>query len=78
VVGLPDEIYGQKVVAAVVLADDAALDADALGTFAAEQLASFKVPTEYVVLDALPQNTTSGKVDRRAVAALLAAPSARS
>ncbi|MBM7417400.1 MULTISPECIES: class I adenylate-forming enzyme family protein [Nocardiaceae] len=78
VVGLPDEIYGQKVVAAVVLADGAALDADALGTFAAEQLASFKVPTEYVVLDALPQNTTSGKVDRRAVTALLAAPSARS
>ncbi|WP_299561251.1 class I adenylate-forming enzyme family protein [uncultured Mycolicibacterium sp.] len=70
VVGLPDEIYGQQVAAAVVPADTD-IDTDAVRAFAAERLAAFKVPTVYRVIDALPLNPRTDKVDRRAVAELL-------
>jgi long-chain acyl-CoA synthetase len=73
VVGLSDDIYGQKVVAAVILADGAVLDTAALTAFASQQLASYKVPSEYVVVDELPLSTTTGKTDRRGVAADLQA-----
>jgi long-chain acyl-CoA synthetase len=71
VVGLPDDVYGQRVVAALVTATDATVDTELLTRFAREHLAVYKVPTAYVVVEALPQNTTTGKVDRRQVAAAL-------
>lgn len=78
VVGLSDDTYGQKVVAAVILADGAELDTAALTAFAGQQLASYKVPSEYVVVDELPVSTTTGKTDRRGVAAHLLARTASS
>jgi long-chain acyl-CoA synthetase len=69
VVGLPDDTYGQRVVAAVVLEPTASLDVDALNSFASTELAYYKIPSSFVAVDRIPQNTTTGKVDRRQIAA---------
>lgn len=64
VYGLPDETWGQRVVAAVVgTATPAQLDA-----WCRERLAPPKRPKEYVVLEELPR-TLTGKVLRRNLAA---------
>jgi long-chain acyl-CoA synthetase len=67
VVGLPDPVYGEAVAAAVVLAEGAELDVKKLRAALAEQLASYKIPTELSVMERLPVNATTGKTDRRAV-----------
>ncbi|MFV8054813.1 class I adenylate-forming enzyme family protein [Mycobacterium sp. 48b] len=67
VVGLPDDTYGQRVAAAVVPASDV-FDAEAVTAFAAGQLSTFKIPTSYHVMDQLPLNPRTEKVDRRLVA----------
>ena len=69
VVGLPDEIYGQRVVAAVV--SPTTVDIAALDAHVRQHLTGYKVPSEYVVVDDLPVNATTGKIDRRALAASL-------
>jgi long-chain acyl-CoA synthetase len=66
VVGLPDEHSGEEVVAAVVLAPGAALDEDAIRTFARGILTPYKVPRRVVVVDELPKSLI-GKVLRRQV-----------
>ncbi|MBT2514712.1 class I adenylate-forming enzyme family protein [Arthrobacter sp. ISL-30] len=71
VVGIPDDIYGQRVVAAIVPNGTVPLDQDELKEFTAARLSSYKVPTQFITVDALPVNTTTGKVNRRDVAALL-------
>lgn len=71
VVGLPDDVYGQRVVAAVVPEDGLAVDADRLSEFGRSQLASFKVPVDFITVDRIPLKATTGKVDRREVAELL-------
>lgn len=76
VVGLPDPIYGQQVVAAVVPRaglDGGELDLDALDAHVRGGLTSYKVPNRYVLVDSLAVNATTGKVNRRAVADALAA-----
>lgn len=66
VVGLPDPVSGEAVVAAVVLAPGAALDAAALRDWARARLTSYKVPKRIVAIDELPRNIL-GKVLRRQV-----------
>jgi len=68
VVGLSDAVYGQRVTAVIVPEDSEVLDREDVTEFARARLASFKVPTEYVVVTDFPRNVT-GKVNRRAVAA---------
>jgi malonyl-CoA/methylmalonyl-CoA synthetase len=63
VVGIESPEYGESVVAFVVGADGEP-DIDALKERAAEELASFKRPRLYHVVDALPRNAM-GKVVRR-------------
>jgi fatty-acyl-CoA synthase len=72
VVGLPDARWGEKPVAVVVLADDAALDLSSLGAHCRARLAGFKVPRELVIRDSLPRNP-SGKVLKRVLRAELEA-----
>ena len=62
---LPDAKYGE-VVGAVVVADGEA-DQPVLAAHCAERLASFKVPTRIVFLDAIPKGPT-GKIQRRLLA----------
>ncbi|MDQ0867782.1 long-chain acyl-CoA synthetase [Arthrobacter sp. V1I9] len=78
VVGIPDDIYGQRVVAAIVAQGGSPLDHDELKTFTAARLSSYKVPSQFVTVDALPVNLTTGKVSRRDVAALLSAEARQS
>jgi long-chain acyl-CoA synthetase len=73
VVGLHDEMYGQRVVAAIVPANG--LDLDELSAHAAATLTSYKRPSEYVLVEEFPV-TTTGKVDRRALARLIESPEA--
>jgi acyl-CoA synthetase (AMP-forming)/AMP-acid ligase II len=61
VVGIPHEVLGEDVAAAVVPAPGATLDPEALREHLAKRLADYKVPRRIVVLDALPRNAT-GKV----------------
>ncbi len=72
VVGLPDPIYGQAVAAAVVLEDGVSFDPDGIRRDLGDRLAAYKVPTQLVLLDRLPAKATTSKVDRHAVAALIA------
>jgi cyclohexanecarboxylate-CoA ligase len=76
--GYPDALMGERVGAAVVASEPFDLAA-CRAWFAARGIAGFKAPERIVLLDALPVLPT-GKPDRAAVAALLAAgdpPAAR-
>ncbi len=64
VVGLPDEQWGERVAAAVALAPGAALDEAGVESLLRAQLAGYKIPREYRVVDALPRNA-GGKVVKR-------------
>ncbi len=70
VIGMRDERWGEKPVAIVVLADDAALDLPCLTDHCRKRLAAFKVPKELIIRDSLPRNP-SGKVLKRVLRAEL-------
>ncbi|MEQ4518070.1 long-chain-fatty-acid--CoA ligase [Pseudarthrobacter sp. B907] len=72
VVGLPRPGGGEDVVAAVVPAPGATVDAGALQEFARRQLAAYKVPRRVVVLEELPRSLI-GKVLRREIQKMLVA-----
>ncbi|HWF16464.1 MAG TPA: AMP-binding protein [Acidimicrobiales bacterium] len=72
VVGAPHPVLGEDVVAFVVLQPDVTATPDELRTFGLAQLADYKVPREFVFLDALPRNPT-GKVIKPELRARLAA-----
>jgi long-chain acyl-CoA synthetase len=61
VVGQPDTLYGEVVVAFVRLKPEAAVSADDLDRFMLEQIAAYKRPVAYHFVDDLPR-TASGKV----------------
>ncbi|MDE3081977.1 MAG: AMP-binding protein [Acidobacteriota bacterium] len=63
VIGLADDDLGEAVVAVVVAAPDARVDAPSLIDFARAQLARYKVPRRVVVVDELPRNAM-GKVQK--------------
>jgi malonyl-CoA/methylmalonyl-CoA synthetase len=69
VVGVPDREWGERVAAAVVLNDGQALDLPSLRTWALKLLATHKVPSRLLVLDALPRNAM-GKVLKSSVVGL--------
>jgi malonyl-CoA/methylmalonyl-CoA synthetase len=71
VVGVPDDEWGQRVAAALVLAPGARLDLEQLRSWGKQRLAAYKVPTLMLCLDELPRNPM-GKVTKPAVAALFA------
>jgi len=64
VIGLPDERWGERVVAVVVLRPGASLEQAQLERHCRERLAGFKVPRQLILTDALPRNP-SGKVLKR-------------
>lgn len=70
VTGLPDDEWGQRVAAAIVPADQAALSVDELESFARERLAGFKIPRQIVFVETLPR-TVSGTIDRTELRNLL-------
>ncbi len=75
VFGVPDEVYGDAIAAAVVASGD--LDLEELRALVGERLARYKIPRVVRVVDQLPRNA-SGKVLRRALSADFAADGAAS
>jgi acyl-coenzyme A synthetase/AMP-(fatty) acid ligase len=67
-VGVPDKIYGEEVVASVVLKSGAALSVAAILAHCAQHLPAFKTPKRIALAPSLPK-TDRGKLDRKAVAA---------
>lgn len=66
VVGFPDKEYGERVTAVIVTKNNMHLDKNALKMHLKSQLAGFKVPKEYIVVDELPKNST-GKILKREI-----------
>ena len=63
VVGVADPVWGERVVAALVLRQGASLDIKALRAWGKERLATYKVPQEAIILKELPRNAM-GKVSK--------------
>ncbi len=61
VIGVPDERWGERLKAFVVLQPTQALDTDAMIEYCEGQLARFKVPRDLQCIDVLPRNA-GGKV----------------
>ncbi len=71
VVGAPDPVYGEVVVAFVAPPPGGGIDVDALLARCREELTKVKVPVAVHVLDVLPKNPV-GKIDKPALRARLA------
>jgi malonyl-CoA/methylmalonyl-CoA synthetase len=69
VVGVPDPEWGERVAAALVLREGRSLDLASLRGWGREFLASYKLPTKLLLVDALPRNAM-GKIVKPAVGAL--------
>lgn len=61
VVGVPDDTWGERIGAAVVLRAGTSLDLESLRSWARNELAGYKLPTLLRVVEALPRNVM-GKV----------------
>ncbi len=72
VFGLPEQVMGERLCAAVVVRDGESLDLDALRAFVGEHLAGFKCPEALYLTDELPKTATS-KVAKRELRAQLTA-----
>ncbi len=66
VIGVPDERWGERVVAFAVPAPGAKPSAEDVRTHCRNMLAGYKLPREVFFVDALPRNSTN-KVDRDAL-----------
>jgi malonyl-CoA/methylmalonyl-CoA synthetase len=63
VVGIPDPVWGERVVAVLVVREGASLDTQSLRAWGKERLATYKVPQEAVIHQELPRNAM-GKVSK--------------
>ncbi|MET9492432.1 AMP-binding protein [Nocardia sp. NPDC006630] len=75
IIAVPDDEFGQRLAAFVVLQPDAALDGNAVRAYVKANLARFKVPRDVSFVDALPR-TSTGKLLRRDLTGEPAAPGA--
>ncbi len=63
VIGVPDERYGEAVMAWVTVRDGATLDADAVREYCRDRIAHFKIPRYVHVTDSFPM-TITGKIQK--------------
>jgi len=64
VIGVPDKLRGEAVLAYIAMEDNHAFDRKAVRDFLQPLLAAYKVPRDIVLVDALPKNKT-GKIMKR-------------
>lgn len=64
VFGIPDEVKGEAVKAAIVLQPDAETSPEEIMAFCRTQMAKYKIPKEIVFVDELPKSAT-GKILKR-------------
>lgn len=62
-VGVPDSIYGEEIVAYVVVRDGQTMSEDEIKTHCGDNMPGFRVPKQFHFIDALPKNDR-GKVRR--------------
>jgi len=74
VVGVPDERWGERPLAAVVLREGSSAKPEELRDFLAGKVARWQLPERWVFIDAVPK-TSVGKFDKKAVRARYAAGS---
>jgi long-chain acyl-CoA synthetase len=63
VVGLPDNIWGEEVVAAIILKDGVNIDSDGIISFCKTHLADYKCPRKVFFCSSFPK-TATGKVQK--------------
>jgi fatty-acyl-CoA synthase len=68
VVGVPDERWGERPLAAVVLKEGASAAPEELRDFLADKVARWQLPERWVFIDAVPK-TSVGKFDKKALRA---------
>jgi acyl-CoA synthetase (AMP-forming)/AMP-acid ligase II len=68
VIGMPDEVWGERVHAVVTLAPGAVLDLDDLRDFCKREIAGYKAPRSLEILDQLPLSG-AGKILKRTLRA---------
>lgn len=64
VIGVPDETYGERVVAFFVTRSGEHFDAEQLKSFVSDRIAKYKIPREWYNLQSLPRNP-GGKILKR-------------
>ncbi|KAL4426407.1 hypothetical protein ABPG77_004701 [Micractinium sp. CCAP 211/92] len=64
VLGLPDEVYGERIAAVVALKNGGDLTLQQLRAFASASLPAYQLPAELVVVPAIPRNAM-GKVNKK-------------
>jgi long-chain acyl-CoA synthetase len=69
VIGMPDAVHGEKVIAFVALREGAAAEEQELRELVRSRIADYKTPERILFLPALPKGIT-GKVQRRALKGL--------
>lgn len=77
VVGVPDDEWGQRIVAAVVLEDSVTLRPDELRALARSRLRGARTPDEIVVRGPLPHTDTGKLLRRRVLAELIDSDASR-
>ena len=68
VIGVPDEKFGEALLAFVVLRDGESLDCDAMIEFCRDKIAGYKIPRQLELIDELPRNP-SGKILKKVLRA---------
>jgi long-chain acyl-CoA synthetase len=66
VIGVPDEVYGERVVAYAAARPGLEIDTAELEAYVRARIAKYKVPREWYVVDTLPRNA-SGKIVKRQI-----------
>lgn len=61
VIGVPDEKFGEALLAFIVLKPDCTLEVDELISFCRDKIAGYKIPRQMQIIDELPRNP-SGKI----------------
>ena len=64
VIGVPDERFGEHVIAFIRPRDGAQIDVDALAPYCSDRLAAYKVPQRFILVEDLPRGPT-GKILKR-------------
>lgn len=63
VVGIPDEKWGEKVIAFVTVCDESKFDEAEMKEYCKKFLGNYKIPKDFFILDVLPK-TDVGKIDK--------------
>ena len=68
-IGIPDQLYGEEVMAFVVLKEDASVTADEIIDYCRSRLADYKCPKTVQIVKEIPKGPT-GKLLKRELAKL--------